>query len=59
MADGTDSLYMSSSFYIHGFILVSTIVICAKNAYVGNMWSETAAILGYSGAGQVVALLVP
>ncbi|NLJ41374.1 MAG: hypothetical protein GX352_07185 [Clostridiales bacterium] len=38
------------------FILLSSIIICAKNAFVGNLWSETAALLGYSGAGQAVAL---
>lgn len=38
------------------FILVSSIVLCAKNAFPGNMWSETAAILGYSPAGKAVAL---
>lgn len=27
-----------------------------RNAFIGNMWSETAAILGYSGAGKTVAL---
>lgn len=38
------------------FILVSTAVICMGQSFIGNMWSETAAILGYSGAGQAVAL---
>jgi hypothetical protein len=38
------------------FILVSTSVICMSNSFIGNMWSETAAILGYSGAGKAVAL---
>lgn len=38
------------------FILISTLLVSAKNAFIGNMWSETAAILGYSGAGQLVAL---
>lgn len=38
------------------FILVSTAVVCISNAFIGNMWSETAAILGYSGAGKAVAL---
>ncbi|MEX1377668.1 MAG: hypothetical protein AB1Z23_09410 [Eubacteriales bacterium] len=38
------------------FILVSSIVLCAKNAFPGNMWSETGAILGYSPAGKAVAL---
>ena len=38
------------------FILVSTSFVCMTQSFVGNMWSETAAILGYSGIGQDVAL---
>ncbi len=38
------------------FILVSTSIVCMTQSFVGNMWSETAAILGYSGIGQDVAL---
>ena len=38
------------------FILVSTALVCMSNSFIGNLWSETAAILGYSGAGQQVAL---
>ena len=38
------------------FILASTILVCIRQSYIGNMWSETAAILGYSGAGEVIAL---
>lgn len=38
------------------FILISTSLICMSQSFVGNMWSETAAILGYSGAGKAVAL---
>ena len=38
------------------FILVSTSVVCMRQSFVGDMWSETAAILGYSGAGEAVAL---
>ena len=38
------------------FIFAATSVICAQNSFLGNMWSETAAILGYSGAGKAVAL---
>jgi hypothetical protein len=50
-------LYICLAVFIYMiFILSSSIVICAKNAFIGNMWSETAAILGYSGAGQAVAL---
>ena len=45
----TTSLYML-------FIFISTTLICMQNSFIGNMWSETAAILGYSGAGKAVAL---
>ena len=38
------------------FIFAATSLICAQNSFIGNMWSETAAILGYSGAGKAVAL---
>lgn len=38
------------------FILISTSLVCMGNSFIGNMWSETAAILGYSGAGKAVAL---
>jgi hypothetical protein len=38
------------------FILLSTSLVCMSNSFSGNMWSETAAILGYSGAGKAVAL---
>lgn len=38
------------------FILASTSVISMGQSFIGNMWSETAAILGYSGAGKAVAL---
>lgn len=49
--------YMISATTIYlVFILVSTSLVCMTQSFVGNMWSETAAILGYSGAGQAVAL---
>ena len=38
------------------FIFTVTTVICMKNSFIGNMWSETAAILGYSGAGRAIVL---
>lgn len=38
------------------FILLSTSVVCMSQSFIGNMWSETAAILGYSGTGKTVAL---
>ena len=38
------------------FMLASTSLVCMSQSFIGNMWSETAAILGYSGAGKAVAL---
>ncbi|MEA4932384.1 MAG: hypothetical protein VB071_02150 [Lawsonibacter sp.] len=38
------------------FVLLSTTVICMNNSFFGNIWSETAALLGYSGAGADIAL---
>ncbi|MHB1313933.1 MAG: hypothetical protein ACYCX2_00435 [Christensenellales bacterium] len=38
------------------FILLATSLVCMSNSFIGDMWSETAAILGYSGAGKAVAL---
>jgi hypothetical protein len=40
------------------FILIATTLICMQNSFLGNMWSETAAILGYSGAGEKIVLPV-
>lgn len=38
------------------FILISTSLVSMTQSYLGNMWSETAAMLGYSGAGEAIAL---
>lgn len=38
------------------FILAATSLVCMANAFPGNMWSKTAAILGYSGEGEAIAL---
>ncbi len=38
------------------FILLSTTVLCMVNAYSADMWSETAAILGYSDIGEEIAV---
>ncbi len=46
---------LSTALYIV-FIFAATSIICMGNSFIGNMWSETAAILGYSGAGKAVAL---
>ncbi len=48
-------IVLATAIYL-SFILLSTSLLCMTNSFIGNMWSETAAILGYSGAGQAVAL---
>ena len=35
-----------------GFILTVTILLCMKYSFPGNLWSETAAMLGYSKMGE-------
>ena len=39
------------------FVLAVTMLISMQNSFPGNMWSETAALLGYSGTGR--RLLLP
>lgn len=38
------------------FILFATSALCAHNSFIGDQWSETAAMLGYSGTGEAIAL---
>lgn len=38
------------------FVLCSTVLLCIRCSFVGNLWSETAAILGYSQAGEVLSV---
>lgn len=38
------------------FVLLSTILLSIKYAFLANMWSPTAAILGYTNAGERVAI---
>lgn len=38
------------------FLLVMFCLLCAPVAYSGNLWSETGAMLGYSGVGAQIAL---
>ena len=47
---------VGATFLYLAFILAATSLVCMTQSFVGNMWSETAAILGYSGAGEAVAL---
>jgi hypothetical protein len=54
---GGQALYIAAATVIYMvFILAATALICMGQSFIGNMWSETAAILGYSGAGKAVAL---
>ena len=48
-------IFLGTVIYIF-FILVSTSVICIPQSFIGNVWSETGAILGYSGAGNAISL---
>ena len=49
------ALYIVLATFLYlAFILVSTSLVCMRQSFIGNMWSETAAILGYSGAGRAV-----
>ena len=47
---------MATVFLYMAFILVSSALLCMSNAFSGNKWSQTAAILGYSGDGSRIAL---
>ena len=40
------------------FLLLSVSFFCARDAYFANIWSPTAAMLGYSGAGNAVSIPV-
>lgn len=54
---GGQILYVLSavSFYMI-FVLLSTVIICAKNCFPGNQWSATGATLGYSKLGDQMFL---
>lgn len=47
---------MAACLFYMVFVLVSTSFICINRSFVGNIWSETAARLGYSGAGAKIAV---
>ncbi len=47
---------LSATFIFLVYVLLSTALVCSAQSFMGNMWSETAAILGYSRAGEAVAL---
>lgn len=50
-------LYMvMATFFFMVFVLVSTCVLAQNKTYTADMWSNTAAILGYSDIGQEIAV---
>ncbi len=50
-------LYLiTASFCFMLFILAATVFLSASRAYPANLWSDTAAILGYSDIGQALAV---
>ncbi|MBD5137203.1 MAG: hypothetical protein HDT39_14825 [Lachnospiraceae bacterium] len=50
-------LYIIMAVFIFmGFILLSTCILAGYRGYTVNLWSETAAILGYSGIGTKIAV---
>ena len=50
-------LYVALSTIIYMlFVLAATALICMQNSFSGNLWSETAALLSYSNAGNAIVL---
>ena len=47
---------VSATFIFTLFILVSTCLLAVPNSYTANLWSDTAAIIGYSGIGRNVGI---
>ena len=47
---------VSATFIFTLFILISTCLLAATNSYLANLWSDTAAIMGYSGIGTNVGI---
>lgn len=39
-----------------GFLFFTTVVLCIKNSYIKNQWSETAAMLAYSTLGEELSV---
>lgn len=50
-------VYVAAATFLYMvFVLLATGLVCMRNAYSGDMWSRTAALLGYSGEGEQIAL---
>ena len=48
-------LILSTLIFV-SFVLVSTCILAGAKAYTANLWSDTAAILGYSSIGEEIAV---
>ena len=46
---GATSLYLL-------FVMLSTAFVCMENSFIGNLWSPTAVMLGFSDAGKAIAV---
>ena len=50
-------LYIIGATFVYlVFVLFSTSIICMNKSFIGNIWSETAARLWYSSAGEKIAI---
>ncbi len=47
---------IAATFIFVVFIFLSTMILAGHNAYPANLWSDTAAILGYSSIGEEIAI---
>ena len=47
---------IEATFIFVVFVMLSTCLLSSENAYTGNFWSDTAAILGYSDIGEEIAV---
>lgn len=43
---------VGATFLYMAFLLVATVLLCARNSFSGDMWSNTAVLLGFSQAGE-------
>lgn len=48
-------VFAASGLYV-GFMMISTMALCMENAYPGNVWSDTAAMLAYSEMGKELSV---
>lgn len=49
---------IAATFLYLVFVLVFTLILCSQRSFPGNMWSNTAVMLGYSQAGETISIPV-